>query len=138
MIHEWQVVSPGRYNKRKLLYRPFIRDSLEYGSDLTLSQIERLIASREVLPIQIKRDNVLVGFMTVQKQGDLMHGQTICGTFEPGWADEFMHKFRLLGHMNGCRRLTLKGRKGWKRALAPLGFKEIDNDFLEVELWVLT
>lgn len=48
----------------------------------------------------------------------------------PGWLPEFVDWLRSLAQFFGHPYVTMAGRKGWKRRLEPLGFRDIGSGWL--------
>lgn len=61
-----------------------------------------------------------------------LHVVAIGGKLEAGWMFEFYDYLVKIARYIGAKYITLGGRKGWTRKLAPLGFKPIGGPFLGV------
>jgi len=74
------------------------------------------------------------GAAVIRVWDDWLHVVAIGGHFQKGWEWEFFDYLKRLGRFIGAKYVTLGGRKGWDRKLAPLGFKHLDPVFLGVEI----
>lgn len=63
-----------------------------------------------------------------------LHVVSLGGKLPKGWAAEFNDWLRGVAAYLELKGVTLCGRKGWARVLAPLGFKPIGGGWLEARL----
>ena len=59
-----------------------------------------------------------------------LHVVAIAGKLPKGWEREFFDWLSRCGRFMGLTSVTLGGRKGWIRKLAPLGFVPIDTVYI--------
>lgn len=59
-----------------------------------------------------------------------MGGRNIAGRI-----GDLFNACALIAGYTGAKGISYKGRKGWRRLLAPFGFRESPDGFMEVELW---
>lgn len=63
-----------------------------------------------------------------------LHGVSIGGQMGKGWRPDFLAWLKAAAACLELKGVTLCGRKGWARALKPLGFEPIGGGWLEARL----
>lgn len=91
-------------------------------------------AGRHNLTALYDDNDRLTGVVVFEHCGKFLH-ITSCGGHDiianlPGWVDVW----RQIARVVGCEGVSLRGRRGWDRALAPFGFTR-NNEFLEAQSW---
>lgn len=71
------------------------------------------------------------GAAIIRILNDRLHVVSLGGTLPKGWASEFTDWLTNCAAYIELKGITLCGRKGWQRKLAPLGFKPIGGGWLE-------
>lgn len=74
------------------------------------------------------------GAAIIRILNDRLHVVSLGGTLAKGWAGEFHDWLRGVAAYLELQGITLCGRKGWARKLAPLGFRPIGGGWLEAKL----
>lgn len=113
----------------------FIRRSQECGpTDMTLEEIKDYCRTDPAWRLLIF-DN-FTGAAVIRLWDGWLHVVAIGGRFEKGWHLEFFNWLVSIAKWSRARFITLGGRRGWRRFLKPLGFRDIGAPFLgyEVEL----
>lgn len=108
---------------------PFIAASQRRGpSDAPLDALRHACMADESWRLLIF-DNA-TGAAIIRILNGNLHVVAIGGTFEKGWHVEFVDWLKHLAKYFGLAHVTLAGRKGWRRLLAPLGFVDIGGGWL--------
>lgn len=70
------------------------------------------------------------GVAVFERSGEYLHMVTLAGTGMIANARPIIEAWAHLASFVGCSKLSLIGRKGWRRVLAPYGFK-LNGEVLE-------
>jgi hypothetical protein len=76
-----------------------------------------------------------VGAVILQRDNDALHCVALSGGM--GMRERIGDLVGIWARIaldQGCNRITLKGRKGWRRVLAPLGFTQNEQGYLGAHL----
>ena len=115
--------------------RPLIAKACRRSGDLEKPEaIEQGIRDGEYALLLLEDDGKVLGACVLQDCGDYLHVLSVggrgiiedIGTWFKWWA-------RIAQHL-GFKALSLNGRRGWEKVLAPFGFKRNGNN-VEVMLW---
>lgn len=112
--------------------RYFVQACAHEFADLTPGDIKRCLLGDANWQLLVLEN----GAAAVILLGDTLHIEALGGHRLPkGWVKDLQLWLQVAGHVMGASRATLCGRKGWQRALKPLGWRPVANGFLECELW---
>lgn len=127
-----RALKPGEYQALSYKLDHYIKQALDHGSNYDIHEIKDGIREGYILPIIFSGDNT-EGFMTCEMDEQQVHVITLAGQFRPDWEPEVLTLLELLTAGENRRIISLRGRKGWKRKLKPLGFYQ-DGDYLIKEV----
>ena len=127
------ALTPKQYDALKRDLRPYIKAAVYY-SDLSVTDVEIGIMERIGLPIVMTEGDKLIGLMVLQLEDDAIYVTTLAGDFQQDWKDEVFAALLAIAQGQKKHKIQLKGRKGWTRVLDKLGFKPVENGYLEVVL----
>lgn len=115
------------------MVKRFIEASQRRGRrDMTVDEIKYLCSTDESWRLLVFED--CSGAAVIRVLNDRLHVVAIGGRFEKGWHHEFFDWLKRIAAFFGLKGVTLAGRKGWRRLLAPLGFVSLGGDWLGVDL----
>lgn len=115
------------------LVKRHIQRSQERGpSDMTLDEIKFLCSTDESWRLLMFEDAAAAAVIRILN--DRIHVVAIGGRFHKGWHVEFFDWLKRIAAFFGLKGVTLGGRKGWGRLLAPLGFVSLGGDWYGVDL----
>ena len=124
------ALTPKQYDALKRDLRPYIKAAVYY-SDETVKGVEKRIQERTALPIVMTEDYMPIGLMVLELEPDAVHVTTLAGDFQKDWKEEVFTALVSIAKGRKKHRIQLKGRKGWTRVLDKLGFKPVENGYLE-------
>jgi hypothetical protein len=88
------------------------------GGETRVEDVDRTILKGKALAVQIKGQ----GFMVVYWANDYLHVWILAGRMKAGYLNHLVPFLeRIAGR--GVKGISLQGRPGWRRALAPYGFE---------------
>lgn len=117
------AISYKQYRKHRDQLSWYIKISLQQG-EISLKEVEASIKAHQRLPVVIRNELGVVGFMTLELDGEAVHITTLAGTLPKGWAKQVYRFLVKLAKTQDRRVLSCAGRKGWFRKL-----KEFDPAF---------
>ena len=127
------ALTPKQYDALKRDLRPYIKAAVVY-SDLSVTDVEIRIMERTGLPIVMTEGKTPIGLMVLELEPDAIHVTTLAGDFQADWKDETFEALVAIAQGQKKHKIQLKGRKGWTRVLDKLGFKPVENGYLECNI----
>ena len=104
---------------------PWTEDALKQGAQMvTADEVLEAIEEGRIALWLVLEDGVAVASFTTMVEGQGLTWFTLGGHGIERWLPDVDKLLTLLARAMGCRRVQLRGRRGWTRKLAPFGWKE--------------
>jgi hypothetical protein len=111
---------------------PLLAPSLARGGDTIGDVIDAVESGTAQLWIAHEGDSVRMAGVTT-RSGAVCHVWQLAGRDWRGWLKLATETLKDAAREGGCTRITIDGRKGWQRLLAPYGFTAA-GELLEADL----
>jgi hypothetical protein len=118
----FDILTPAQFRQRYKRLKKHIAPAVSMGN-YCLSTVISRVELNKILPVVLVHDNQAAGVMLLEKGGGELHILSIGGKLPPGWKYKTFEWLKQIALDHGCKRIQLQGRRGWRRMLAPLGFR---------------
>lgn len=133
-----EVVEPFRVRELWMFLQPYIALSQLKGPTdaINADAMRDACATDETWRLIALHDGYqMLGAAVVRVLDDSLYVSALGGEGLPkDWHFDFFDWLRSAAQYMGLPAIRLGGRKGWRRKLAPLGFKPLDGPYLEARL----
>ena len=130
------ALTPKQAEAMKPIVSDYIESALQHGVE-TLNDAWETVQDGSRVLFTLWDGGYCCGAMICELQADSVHIVVLGGDLPVGWKDELWPVLQDIARDQGKSAVELDGRAGWKRVLAPWGFKEVDKGqktFMRAEL----